>query len=87
MRGIVRPLADGGVVRAAGTKAVSLSKLDRWGFTIPAGWYLPFSVHDGYRAEGRSAVDGLRDELRTVLDPRRAYAVRSAADIEDARDG
>lgn len=60
----------------AGAKARNLRRLIEQGHRVPPGWVVP--------AGAASDPDRLAASLEQVLDPWRAYAVRSSADVEDS---
>lgn len=67
-----------------GNKAFNLRRLMGKGMRVPLTWVIPASLHSRYLANDLSLVDELRAILKQQLNPDRAYAVRSSADLEDS---
>lgn len=69
-----------------GTKAANLRFLERKGFQVPTTLVCTWAAYMQYLQNDAALVDRLRAELAAKLDPDRAYAVRSSANLEDAQE-
>ena len=66
-----------------GNKAKNICFLIERKFSAPRTWVCTWEAFERYRANDVQIVETLKAELATKLDPGRAYAVRSSANIED----
>lgn len=66
-----------------GNKAKNICLLIEKKFSAPRTWVCTWEAFERYRANDVQIVESLKAELATKLDPGRAYAVRSSANIED----
>jgi NAD(P)-dependent dehydrogenase (short-subunit alcohol dehydrogenase family)/phosphohistidine swiveling domain-containing protein len=66
-----------------GGKATNLRILQQKKFLIPKTHVISWDAHLFYLQHGKAAIERLRQEIETILEPGRMYAVRSSANIED----
>jgi NAD(P)-dependent dehydrogenase (short-subunit alcohol dehydrogenase family)/phosphohistidine swiveling domain-containing protein len=66
-----------------GGKATNLRILQQKKFLIPKTHVISWDAHLFYLQQGKAAIERLRQEIETILEPGRVYAVRSSANIED----
>jgi len=66
-----------------GNKARNLRRLADKGFCIPLTWVIPWEAYLRYLADDITLIQELQQTLNQVIQPKRLYAVRSSADIED----
>jgi NAD(P)-dependent dehydrogenase (short-subunit alcohol dehydrogenase family)/phosphohistidine swiveling domain-containing protein len=66
-----------------GGKAVNLRILQQNKFLIPKTHVISWNAHLFYQQQGKAAIERLRKEIETILEPGRLYAVRSSANVED----
>ncbi|MBN2047720.1 MAG: hypothetical protein JW750_07760 [Anaerolineaceae bacterium] len=69
-----------------GQKAEKLAWLRRKGFTIPPSWVVSWHAYDRQQSDPDQLRRELCREMEKVLEPDQLYAVRSSANIEDARE-
>ncbi|MCA9968919.1 MAG: hypothetical protein KC425_01830 [Anaerolineales bacterium] len=67
-----------------GGKAAGLRTLARQRMRVPATWVCIWQAHLDARQDRARVLQALRRELQAVLDPGKAYAVRSSANLEDS---
>lgn len=82
----LEPLRAGRKRRVHSGKTASLRALAGMGLAVPKAFICSSKAHAQYDRPRRRAalLSGIRKELSTFLDPDRAYAVRSAAALEDS---
>lgn len=69
-----------------GSKAANLRKLSRIGVHTPRTYAIQWEAYHRYLKGDASLVAELQSELSRIIDPGRAYAVRSSANVEDSLD-
>lgn len=67
-----------------GNKAHNLRRLAEKRFRIPITWVIPWEAYLRYLADDVALIQELYEALDRVIQPDRAYAVRSSANIEDS---
>ncbi len=67
----------------AGNKAVNLHRLIQKGVRVPTSYAVSWDAYDHYLQNHIPMIEALRQQLGRLLDPEKAYAVRSSANIED----
>ena len=67
----------------AGNKAVNLHRLIQKGVRVPTSYAVSWDAYDHYLQNQISMIETLKQQLGRLLDPEKAYAVRSSANIED----
>lgn len=74
----------------AGSKAANLHFLLHRRVMVPQSWVIVWSACDDFFEEAPQGIhvtmDAIRNELNTIIDPRKKYAVRSSASVEDSGD-
>lgn len=71
---------------SAGNKALNLQRLSQLGLIVPKTFVIPWKAYQRYLQDDVSLVDELKQSLSRCLEPEKAYAVRSSANIEDSLD-
>jgi phosphoenolpyruvate synthase/pyruvate phosphate dikinase len=71
---------------SVGNKALSLRRLWEKGIRIPITYVCDWRAYDQYLKNDPSLEITLREELSHIIDPQKAYAVRSSANLEDSLD-
>jgi pyruvate,water dikinase len=66
-----------------GNKARNIRFLIDKKCAVPRTWVCTWEAFERYRDNDERIVDALKTELAATIDPQRAYAVRSSANIED----
>jgi len=66
-----------------GNKAKNIRFLIDKKLCVPRTWVCTWQAFERYRNNDERIVDALKSELAAMIDPQRAYAVRSSANIED----
>ncbi len=69
-----------------GKKAENLRFLAKKGFPTPTTYVCTWDAFDAHVGDDTQALDTLKAELVTELNPNRRYAVRSSANVEDGQD-
>lgn len=69
-----------------GSKAANIRFLLRHCSNVPNSWVIPWKAHEDYLHENSLILGTLRKELMKVIDPKKFYAVRSSASVEDSGD-
>ena len=82
----IRELNINRALPAIGNKALNLQKLAKHGFCIPRTYVCDWRAYKRYLQNEIRLVDELRSEISECLDPGKAYAIRSSANIEDEFD-
>jgi phosphohistidine swiveling domain-containing protein len=85
-RQLIVPLNRKSFPLSAGNKALNLQRLSKLGLMIPKTFVIPWGSYQRYLQDDVSLVDELQQALSRCLDPNKAYAVRSSANIEDSVD-
>jgi phosphohistidine swiveling domain-containing protein/glycerol-3-phosphate acyltransferase PlsY len=68
-----------------GRKAYNLRRLERLGAHIPSGWVCSTKAYQNWLADDREVLNKLEREIKTILKPGNAYAVRSSSVLEDGK--
>ena len=84
MVAMLLPLNQRSDITQVGSKARNLLRLQQLGTPIPVTYCIPWRVHDAFQQDPTAVRDALTAQLGSVLQPDRAYAVRSSANAEDA---
>jgi pyruvate,water dikinase len=84
--GYIFPLDDKRLPDSAGNKAVNLRLLREKGYLVPDAYILTWDAYLEYQRAGEAFLGEIKPQLEAVLDPKRHYAVRSSADVEDSPD-
>lgn len=71
---------------SAGNKAIQIRRLSRFGVRIPRTYAIRWEAYHRYLSDDTTLIDDLKNECSRIIDPRKTYAVRSSASIEDALD-
>jgi pyruvate,water dikinase len=66
-----------------GNKAFNLHRLMQKGVRVPRTFVVSWDAYDRYAQDDVRVIEAVQKELTDRLDPARAYAVRSSANIED----
>lgn len=69
---------------SVGNKAFNLHRLIQKGILVPKTYAICWTAYDRYLQGHESLIAALRQQLKAVLDPARAYAIRSSANVEDS---
>jgi len=67
-----------------GSKAKNIHFLLRHGIKVPDSWVILWTAYEEYLLNNHMVEMDLRRELSTIIDPRKSYAVRSSASVEDS---
>lgn len=68
---------------SVGNKAQNLRRLQNKGFAIPVTYVCTWEAYQRYVENDVAIVQALESELAQIVEPGRAYAVRSSANLED----
>jgi len=79
-------LRDHKIMPSAGNKAINLRRLMDKGLRVPVTFVCDWSAYHLYIDNDANLISTLQEELRRIIDPDKAYAVRSSANIEDSLD-
>jgi phosphohistidine swiveling domain-containing protein len=71
---------------AIGNKARNLHALMRKGVRVPQTYVIRWEAFDRYARNDIAVVEKVQEEVKHRLDPRKSYAVRSSASIEDTQE-
>jgi phosphohistidine swiveling domain-containing protein len=83
---LIVPLNRKSIPLSAGNKALNLQRLSQLGLIVPKTFVIPWKAYQRYLEDDVSLVDELKQALNRCLEPEKAYAVRSSANIEDSLD-
>ena len=67
-----------------GSKAANIHFLLRHGIKVPDSWGIVWTAYEQNINNSSKTQMDLRRELNTIIDPRKSYAVRSSASVEDS---
>jgi len=67
-----------------GSKAANIHFLLRHGIKVPDSWGIVWTAYEQNLRDSRKTQMDLCRELKTIIDPRKSYAVRSSASLEDS---
>ena len=67
-----------------GSKAANIHFLLRHGIKVPDSWGIVWTAYEQNLRDSRKTQMDLRRELKAIIDPRKSYAVRSSASVEDS---
>ena len=67
-----------------GSKAANIHFLLRHGIKVPDSWGIVWTAYEQNISNSSKTQMDLRRELNTIIDPRKSYAVRSSASVEDS---
>ena len=70
----------------AGSKAENVHFLMRQGQAVPNSWVILWTACEDYKKNRDVTLNTLRTELIQQIDPKKLYAVRSSASVEDSGD-
>jgi phosphohistidine swiveling domain-containing protein len=79
-------LRDHKIPPSVGNKAINLRRLMNKGLRVPVTYVCDWSAYHRYTDNDATLIFTLQEELRRIIDPDKAYAVRSSANIEDSLD-
>jgi len=82
-RRYVYELRDRSIGSRGGSKAKNLRFLMSRGYIVPRGWVVSWEAFADYKRQGEPIILQLLQEITTVLDEDKPYAVRSSAAVED----
>lgn len=69
-----------------GSKGLNLLKLQRYGFCIPKTFVVITGAYGDQLDSREEVLSFLRDDIEKFIDQRKAYAIRSSANVEDRPD-
>ncbi|MHB1417004.1 MAG: PEP/pyruvate-binding domain-containing protein [Chloroflexota bacterium] len=79
----VLDLRRGRLPTSVGSKARHLRRLADKGFRVPTTYVCRWEAGERYLGGDLAVLEEVQTELSRLLEPRKAYAVRSSADVED----
>jgi phosphohistidine swiveling domain-containing protein len=80
------PLRKRKMPLSVGNKAINLRRLLDKGLRVPVTYVCDWSAYHLYLENDANLISTLQEELGRIIDPDKAYAVRSSANIEDSLD-
>lgn len=79
----IYPLKRSRIPASAGKKGVNLHQLMKHGYTVPNTFICDWKAYQCFLSEDDRLESCLRKQLKRVIHPAKAYAVRSSANLED----
>src|SRR6056297_3918535 len=67
-----------------GSKAANIHFLLKHGIKVPESWGIIWTAYEENLYDSHKTQMALCKELNTIIDPRKSYAVRSSASVEDS---
>lgn len=79
----IYPLKCSRLPDSAGTKGIHLHQLMKLGFNVPNTFICDWKAYQRFLSKDDRLESCLRHQLEDIVDPAKAYAVRSSANLED----
>jgi len=86
IRKFIFPLTANGSSKSAGQKGLSIQKMMKYGLPVPKTYFCDWKVFQRYIAGEKNLLSIIKHELENIIDPKKNYAIRSSANLEDKPD-